>query len=90
MDTKKLTLNILGKDFTFNLTPEDYNAAMDEVVPGNKTQPAHNFCMRCIDEKDKAELAKILEQPTAAWQIWSFITQEYVPNLNIQVGKLSG
>lgn len=90
MANKTLTLTISDKEFTFNLNAEDYNAAIDEIMPGNKIQPAHNFCMRCIADKDKEALAKILDGPSVAWQLWQVITEAYVPDLNIKVGKLSG
>ena len=84
---QKLKLTIFGKKFTFNLTSELYNSSIDETTPGNRVAPAHNLCMRSVDEKDKDELRKILDLPGAAIQIWTKITEEFVPDLNIEVGK---
>ncbi|SHJ72208.1 putative phage tail assembly chaperone (plasmid) [Halodesulfovibrio aestuarii] len=84
---QKLKLTIAGKDFTFNLTTEDYNDFINALDGNNKIEAAHNFLVRVIDKAQKDDLLKILDSPGAPVQIMTIITREFVPDLNIQVGK---
>jgi len=86
---KTITLTINGTDITFKVGVDDYNKFVNEMQPTNKVSPAHNFLMRTVDDAGKDDLKELLKQPGAAVNIVGTLVEEYVPDLQIMVGKPS-
>ncbi|KTF14834.1 putative phage tail assembly chaperone [Pseudoalteromonas sp. H105] len=85
---KKITLTIAGKELSFDVTTENYNGYLNDIMPNNKVAPSHNFVMRSVVESDKDELRKVLESsPGAAMQISGLLQQEFAPAIEISVKK---
>ena len=83
-----ITLTIGSKDFTFNVSTNDYNGYINDIMPNNKVAPAHNLVMRTVDESNKKELRKVLESsPGAAMQISGLLQKEFAPAIEISVKK---
>lgn len=86
---KDITLEINDDEIRFTVEVDDYNKFVNEMQPKNKVAPATNFLMRTVAAKDKDKLRDLLKQPGAAVQIVGDLVEEYVPELNIVVGKSS-
>lgn len=86
---KTITLTVNGKDLTFNVEEADYTKFINEMQPNNKVAPAHNFLMRAVDEASKDDLKDLLKLPGASVNIVGSLVEEYVPDLQITVGKPS-
>lgn len=85
---KPIELTIAGTDIRFNMTTEDYNGYLNEIMPDNKVAPAHNLVMRTVDAESKEALRDILDQsPGASMQIAGLLTQEFAPSIEISVKK---
>jgi len=84
-----IILTIAGTDFTFNMTVQDHSDFVDLVARGGSmTAASHNMVMRTIDDKQKAELKKVLESsPGSELQIASTLKAEFSPVLEIAVKK---
>lgn len=57
-----ITLTIGSKDFTFNVSTNDYNGYINDIMPNNKVAPAHNLVMRTVDESNKKELRELIDK----------------------------
>jgi len=86
---KTIVLTINGKDITFKVGMDDYNKLVNEMTPTNKVSPAHNFLMRTVEDGSKDDLKELLKLPGAAVEILGQVVGEYVPDLQITVGKPS-
>ncbi len=85
---KTIVLTIAGKDLSFDVSTENYNGYLNDVMPDNKVAPSHNFVMRSVVESDKDELRKVLERsPGAAMQISGLLQKEFAPAIEISVKK---
>tara|TARA_Y100000310_G_scaffold71917_1_gene67757 strand:- start:10609 stop:10872 length:264 start_codon:yes stop_codon:yes gene_type:complete len=85
---KTIVLTIAGKDLSFDVSTENYNGYLNDVMPDNKVAPSHNFVMRSVVESDKDELRKVLESsPGAAMQISGLLQKEFAPAIEISVKK---
>ncbi len=84
-----ITLTIGGVDYSFNVTVQDHSNMVDAVNRGESmTATAHNFVMRTVDEKNKADIKKLLENsPGAEVQIATLVRTEFAPVLEISVKK---
>ncbi len=83
-----ITLTIGSKDFTFNVSTNDYNGYINDIMPNNKVAPAHNLVMRTVDESNKKELRELVDKsPGAVLQIAGLLQQEFAPVLEISVKK---
>ena len=76
-----------GKDLEFNIEIAHYNRYINEMQPNNKITPAHNFLMRTVSAETKDNLKELLELPGAAIQIAAAVLEDYMPDLEIKVGK---
>ncbi|HAS88286.1 MAG TPA: hypothetical protein DCS48_03135 [Desulfovibrio sp.] len=85
MATIKLT--VMSKDLEFKPTLHAYNSYINEMQPNNKISPSHNFLMRIVAQKSKANLEELLKLPGASIQIAGKVVEEYAPNIEITVGK---
>lgn len=85
---KTIILTVAGTDFSFDVTTNDYNGYMNEIMPANKVAPAHNLLIRTVDAKQKDDLKKLLEDsPGATLQMVNMINEEFAPALQITVKK---
>lgn len=85
---KNITLTIAGEELGFDVTTENYNGYLNDIMPNNKVAPAHNFVMRSVVDGDKEQLRKVLsDSPGAAMQICGLLQQEFAPAIEISVKK---
>ena len=84
---KTIRLSINGTDLAFDVTTELYNKYVNELTLINKVAPARNFLMRCVDADSREALRDIVDQPGVGLQIVSVLLDEYMPDVNITVGK---
>jgi arginine repressor len=85
---KTIILTIAGTEFSFNMSTNDYNSYLNEIMPDNKVAPAHNLVMRTIEPKQKDDFKAVLDtSPGAAMQIASLLNQEFAPSIEISVKK---
>ncbi|MCS6115237.1 putative phage tail assembly chaperone [Shewanella baltica] len=83
-----IELTIAGTDFKFNVTPTAHGDYIDAVSRGTVSAASHNFVMRTIDDSQKEQLKKLLEDsPGASLQIAGELRAEYSPTLAITVKK---
>lgn len=76
-----------GKDLEFNIEIAHYNRYINEMQPNNKITPAHNFLMRTVSAETKDNLKELLELPGAAIQITASVLEDYMPDIEIKMGK---
>ena len=76
-----------GKALEFNIEVAHYNKYINEMQPNNKITPAHNFLMRTVSAETKDNLKELLELPGASIQIAAAVLEDYMPDLEISVGK---
>jgi hypothetical protein len=85
---KTIVLTIAGTEFSFNMSTNDYNSYLNEIMPDNKVAPAHNLVMRTIESTQKEDLKTVFEtSPGAAMQIVGLLNQEFAPSIEISVKK---
>ena len=87
-DKKSIVVVVGATELEFNPTEVEYNDYMNELMPDNKVNPAHNFLFNCVTDETKDELRTITESnPGAAVQITAIVLAEYAPQLEIKVKK---
>ncbi len=84
---KKISLTVNDNELHFNVSLADYNKYINELTPSNKVAPARNFLMRCVDVESREALRDLVDQPGVGLQIASALMEEYMPEVNITVGK---
>lgn len=84
---KKITLTVNDKPLNFTVTLADYNKYVNELTPINKVAPARNFLMRTVDAESKDTLREIVDLPGVGVQLAMAMLDEYMPDVNITVGK---
>lgn len=83
-----IELTIAGTDFKFNVTPTAHGDYVDAISRGTISAASHNFVMRTIDEIQKEQFKKLLEDsPGAPLQVAAALRAEYSPELTITVKK---
>lgn len=84
---KKISLTVNDKPLDFTVTLADYNKYINELTHINKVTPARNFLMRTVDADSKDALREMVDLPGVGLQIVSTLLEEYMPDVNIIVGK---
>jgi arginine repressor len=85
---KTIILTIAGTAFSFNMSTNDYNSYLNEIMPDNKVAPSHNLVMRAVESTQKEDLKTVLDtSPGASLQIASLLNQEFAPSIEISVKK---
>ena len=84
---KDITLTVNGQSLHFCVVTPVYNKYVNELLPTNKVAPAENFLRRCVAPDDKDALAALLEMPSAAVQLAGTLVMEFMPDIEIEVGK---
>lgn len=84
---KKISLTVNDKPLNFTVTLASYNKYINDLTHINKVAPARNFLMRSVDEDSKDSLREIVDLPGVGVQIVSALLEEYMPDVNIVVGK---
>ncbi|HBW17365.1 MAG TPA: hypothetical protein DEF41_14905 [Desulfovibrio sp.] len=84
---KTIKLIVNGDHLTFNVDTPTYNRYLNEMQPTSKVAPAHNFLMRCVDAESRATLEGLLELPGAGVQMAAQVVGEFMPDIDIEVGK---
>ena len=80
-----ITLTIGSKEFKFNVSTNDYNGYINDIMPNNKVAPAHNLVMRTVDESNKKELRELIDKsPGAALQIAGLLQQEFALEISVK------
>jgi hypothetical protein len=90
LNEKKITFDVLGRDFTFSVTRAEYNKYINSISQNSKVAPSHNFLMGTVMDTERATLREFLkETPGSEVTIASAVLEEYTPDLNIVVKKSS-
>lgn len=90
LNEKKVTLEIRGVDYDFNITRAEYNKYINSVTQNNKVAPSHNFLMGVVADKQRAGLREFLAAtPASEVNLASMVLEEYTPDLGIVVKKSS-
>lgn len=84
---KKISLTVNDKPLNFTVTLASYNKYINELTHINKVAPARNFLMRSVDEDSKDALREIVDLPGFGVQLVGALLEEYMPDVNIIVGK---
>lgn len=85
-----ITLLSSGVTFEFNVDRPSYNSYINAITPTNKVQPSHNFLMLTVVPDSREALKLFLEEtPSAEIAIASKVLEEYTPDLEFAVKKLS-
>ncbi|QXN26725.1 putative phage tail assembly chaperone [Shewanella putrefaciens] len=83
-----IELTISGTDFKFNVNQAMHGDYVDAVGRGTISAASHNLVMRAIDDSQKEQFKKFIEDsPGATLQIASMLRAEYAPELTITVKK---
>lgn len=83
-----IELTIAGTDFKFNVTPTAHGDYIDAISRGTVSAASHNFVMRTIDDSQKEQIKKLLEDsPGGSLQIAGELRAAYSPTLAITVKK---
>jgi hypothetical protein len=90
LNEKKITLEVKGVDFTFNVNRTEYNKYINSITQNSKVAPSHNFLMCTVDETQRATLRDFLKDtPASEVSIAGQVLEEYTPDLGIVVKKSS-
>lgn len=89
MANKKITLTVDDKDIEFLVTSAAYSKFVNTMTPTNKIQPAHNFVMNTVTDDSRKDAIDILKKDGAGLQLSGLLIEEFQPDLNITVKKLS-
>lgn len=84
---KNIELTIGDTDFKFTVTTDDYNQFVNDTLPHDKIGPANNLCVRTINEEQRKDLVKLLEQPGLAIEIVSTLMQDFMTDIKVSVKK---
>lgn len=83
--SKTLTLTVAGQDLSFEPTMTAYNGYINDLLPGDKVAPSHNYLKRIVAPESKDALDELLKRPGAALQLAGAINAEFAPTLEIAV-----
>lgn len=83
--SKTLTLTVAGQDLSFEPTLTAYNGYINDLLPGDKVAPSHNYLKRIVSPESKDTLDELLKRPGAALQLAGAINAEFAPTLEIAV-----
>jgi len=87
-----ISISLLGSGatFEFNVDRHSYNSYINAITQTNKVQPSHNFLMLTVMPDSREALTLFLEEtPSAEIAIASKVLEEYTPDLEFAVKKLS-
>ncbi|WP_027369153.1 putative phage tail assembly chaperone [Desulfocurvibacter africanus] len=84
---KTIKLIVKGKELTFNVDVATYNMYLNSLTPNNKIAPAKTFLQRTVDAESREALKEFLELPGAPVLISNALLEEYMPDLEIELGK---
>lgn len=84
---KDITLIVNGQELTFSVDTASYNRYVNELLPTNKVAPAENFLRRTITAEHKDALKAVLDMPGSAVQLAGSLVTDFMPDLEIEVGK---
>lgn len=84
---KNITLTVNDTDLLFNVDSPTYDKYINELMPHNKIAPAKNFLRRCIAPESREALTAVLEMPGASVQLAAALLEDFMPDLEISVGK---
>lgn len=82
---KTLTLAVAGQDIQFEPTLTAYNGYINDLLPGDKVAPSHNYLKRIVATESKDALDELLKRPGAALQLATAVNAEFAPTLEISV-----
>lgn len=84
---KNITLNVNDTDLVFIVDTSTYDKYINDLMPNNKVGPAKNFLRRCIAPESRDALTAMLEMPGASVQLAAALVEDFMPTLEISVGK---
>ena len=83
-----INLTVNGIDFGFDVTPEDHNNLINEIMPNNKVAPNFNFLNRTVKPEQKEELQKFLDKHNGSIiQLGGTVAAAFAPQLEIEIKK---
>lgn len=82
---KAITLTVAGQDLNFEPTMTAYNGYINDLLPGDKVAPSHNYLKRIVALESKEALDELLKRPGAALQLAAAVNAEFAPTLEIAV-----
>ena len=88
-DKREITLEVGGKEFTFELTPQDVTKYFNAVTQANKVAPANNLLVTTVKQEERATLKPMLGNPVFVMQLAGALLEEYSPDVEITVKKPS-
>lgn len=84
--TKKIELDIGGKDYEFNVDLNAYNGFIDGAAKGQVAAAAYNFASITVKSDQRDELLALLDQGLAV-EIAQPLAEEFKPAVKIAVKK---
>lgn len=84
---KDITLTVNGQELAFSVDTPSYNRYINELLPTNKVAPAENFLRRTVKAEHKDALKDVLDMPGAAVQLAGALVMDFMPDIEIEVGK---
>lgn len=88
-DRREITLEIGDQEFTFELTPQDVTKYFNSVNQNNKVSPANNLLVTTVKQEERASLKGMLGNPVLVMQLAGTLLEEYGPDVEVTVKKLS-
>ena len=85
MSTPIITLEVAGKELKFAPTMVAYNSYINDLMPGDKVAPSHNYLRKIACGESKAALDELLTRPGAALQLAGAVNEQFAPTLDITI-----
>lgn len=86
---REITLDLAGKEFTFNLTPQDVTKYFNAVTQNNKVAPSNNLLTTTVQQDQLATLRPLLANPMLTMKVAGALLEEYAPDVEVTVKKPS-
>ncbi|MCS3456088.1 hypothetical protein M2366_002169 [Aeromonas sp. BIGb0405] len=83
--SKTITLTVAGIDISFEPTMVAYNSYINDLMPGDKVAPSHNYLRKIACGESKAALDELLARPGAALQLAGAVNEQFAPTLDITI-----
>ncbi|MGN7840813.1 putative phage tail assembly chaperone [Pseudomonas sp. 22490] len=88
-ERREITLDLAGKEFTFNLTPQDVTKYFNAVTQNNKVAPSNNLLTTTVQQDQLATLRPLLANPMLTMKVAGALLEEYAPDVEVTVKKPS-
>jgi hypothetical protein len=85
--SETIVMNINGERVSFDITTDNHERLINEMMPNNKVGPMHNFLVRSVTKESKETLMPFLKNPTSVVTIGQHLIEKFIPQLEITVGE---